>query len=104
MPTMRKGSRSARIPGFCAIPIPSDEDLTGDRSCVAAVIADMATYPLDTMQGVASTFLAGLFCGGAFSRTMSVVSPWLGPAISGMAFVIARAMDFAGVLAPAPTG
>jgi membrane protease YdiL (CAAX protease family) len=57
-------------------------------------IVDAAPFPLGTVIGVVSTFVAGLAYGYVFMRSRSVVSPWLGHAISGVVFVIVGAMDF----------
>lgn len=50
--------------------------------------------PLDTVQGLLGTFLAGFVYGIAFQRTTSVVTPWVAHAIAGMAFVFIGAIDF----------
>ena len=61
-------------------------------------IVDMAPFPLATLMGVTSTFVAGLTYGYVFFRSKNVVSPWLGHAISGIVFVIVGAMDFVQVM------
>jgi len=57
-------------------------------------IVDMATFPLASVGGVIATFVAGLAYGYAFHRSRNVIAPWLGHAISGLAFVVVGAMDF----------
>jgi membrane protease YdiL (CAAX protease family) len=49
---------------------------------------------LTTALGIASTFAAGLVYGYAFSRCKNIIAPWLGHALSGIAFVFVGAMDF----------
>jgi len=57
-------------------------------------IVDMATLPLASAAGLASTVIAGLAYGYAFHRSKNIVAPWLAHAISGIVFVIVGAMDF----------
>jgi membrane protease YdiL (CAAX protease family) len=57
-------------------------------------IADAAPMPLGTVLGVGSTFVAGLAYGYGFMKSKSVITPWLGHAISGIVFVMVGAMDF----------
>ena len=57
-------------------------------------IVDLATFPLVSMLGIASTFLAGLVYGYSFMRSGNMISPWLGHVISGIAFILVGAMDF----------
>jgi len=57
-------------------------------------IVDLATFPLETVLGFVSTFLAGLIYGYACMRSRSIIAPWLGHSISGMTFIVVGAMDF----------
>lgn len=57
-------------------------------------IIDLAPYPLASLAGVGSTFIAGLLYGYAFQRSQNIIAPWIGHAISGIAFIIAGTMDF----------
>ncbi|MCJ7736334.1 MAG: CPBP family intramembrane metalloprotease [Anaerolineae bacterium] len=57
-------------------------------------IVDLASFPLASVGGVIATFFAGLAYGYAFHRSRNVIAPWLGHAISGLAFVLVGAMDF----------
>jgi membrane protease YdiL (CAAX protease family) len=57
-------------------------------------IVGLATFPLTTVTGVLSTFVAGLAYGYAFQRSGNILSPWLGHTIAGVGFIIVGAMDF----------
>jgi membrane protease YdiL (CAAX protease family) len=57
-------------------------------------IVDMADFPLTSVFGFVSTFLAGLVYGYAFMRSRSILSPWLGHALAGVVFIAVGAMDF----------
>ena len=46
-----------------------------------------SSFPLHTLQGVAATFVAGLVYGYSFQRSGSIVAPWLGHALNGLAFL-----------------
>jgi membrane protease YdiL (CAAX protease family) len=50
--------------------------------------------PLDTLAGALSTFAAGLLYAYAFQRTRNFLAPWLAHVITGIAFILAGAMDF----------
>jgi membrane protease YdiL (CAAX protease family) len=58
-------------------------------------IVDLATFPLTSVEGLLSTAVAGLAYGYAFYRSGSVIAPWLGHALSGLAFIVVGAMDLA---------
>jgi membrane protease YdiL (CAAX protease family) len=61
-------------------------------------IVDMATFPLTTVAGALSTFVAGLAYGYTFQRSRNILSPWLGHTIAGVGFIIVGAMDFVQVM------
>jgi membrane protease YdiL (CAAX protease family) len=61
-------------------------------------IVDLATFPLESMGGIISTFAAGLAFGYAFQMSKNIIAPWLGHLISGIVFIIIGAMDFVQVI------
>jgi membrane protease YdiL (CAAX protease family) len=61
-------------------------------------IVDIAPFPLATVPGFTSTFLAGLIYGYVFMRSGSIIAPWLGHAISGITFIVLGAMDLGSML------
>ena len=61
-------------------------------------IVDLSTFPLASMEGIISTFAAGLAFGYAFQMSKNIIAPWLGHLISGIVFIIIGAMDFVQVI------
>jgi membrane protease YdiL (CAAX protease family) len=57
-------------------------------------IVDLADFPLTSVSGLLSTILAGLAYGYTFARSRSIIAPWLGHVIAGLAFILVGAMDF----------
>lgn len=57
-------------------------------------LAAGSSFPLHTIPGVAGTVIAGLVYGYSFQRTRSIVAPWLGHALAGMAYLCVGAASF----------
>jgi membrane protease YdiL (CAAX protease family) len=53
---------------------------------------------LTSWAGLLSTFFVGLLYGYSFQRSQNIIAPWLGHAISGVAFVVVGAMDLIQVI------
>jgi len=61
-------------------------------------LAGQTAVPLYTLQGAMATLASGLVYGYCFQRTGSIVAPWLGHALAGVAFVCVGAGSFIGAL------
>lgn len=61
-------------------------------------LAAGSSFPLQTLPGVAGTLIAGLVYGYSFQRTRSIVAPWLGHALAGVAYLCVGAGSFLAAL------
>lgn len=61
-------------------------------------IVDLSAFPLTSLAGFLSTFLAGLLYGYSYQRSQNIIAPWLGHALAGIVFIVVGAMDIVQVI------